>query len=88
MAIHCCFMTYTFSLAFNPLRTFRITKKRLSLIFQAFNDFFENDRVFQWKNGALRWRILVGKQKHNVQLKHVQIKRTQKYKRTNHFCRT
>ena len=54
MAIHCCFMTYTFSLALNPLRTFRITKKRLSLIFQAFNDFFEDDRVFQWKKWSIK----------------------------------
>ena len=32
------------------------------------------------KNGALRWRILVRKQKHNVQ-KHIQntIKQTQKF---------
>ena len=81
-------MTYTFSLALNPLRTFRITKKRLSLIFQAFNDFLKTIEYFSGKNGALRWRILVGKQKHNVQLKHIQIKRTQKYKQTNHFCRT
>ena len=47
-------MTYTFSLALNPLRTFRITKKRLSLIFQAFNDFFEDDRVFQWKKWSIK----------------------------------
>ena len=50
--------------------------------------FLKTIEYFSGKNGALRWRILVGKQKHNVQLKHIQIKRTQKYKQTNHFCRT
>ena len=32
-----------------------------------FNDFFGETEHFSGKNGALRWSILVGKQKHNVQ---------------------
>ena len=50
--------------------------------------FLKITEYFSGKNGALRRRILVGKQKHNVQIKYIQIERTQKYKRTNHFCRT
>ena len=32
-----------------------------------FSDFFGETEHFRGKNGALRWTILVGKQKHNVQ---------------------
>ena len=34
---------------------------------EHFSDFLGADRAFKWKNGALRWSIFVGKQKHNVQ---------------------
>ena len=33
----------------------------------TFSDFFGETEHFSAKNGALRWSILVGKQKHNVQ---------------------
>ena len=36
-------------------------------IIPAFSDFFGETEHFSGKNGALRWSILVGKQKHNVQ---------------------
>ena len=41
--------------------------------------FLKTIEYFSGKNGALRWGILVGKQKHNVQIKHIQIKRTQNW---------
>ena len=36
-------------------------------IIRAFSDFFGETEHFRRKNGALRWSILVGKQKHNIQ---------------------
>ena len=36
--------------------------------FQAFSGFVrEKSSILVWKNGALRWSIFVGKQKHNIQ---------------------
>ena len=34
---------------------------------EHFSDFFGETEHFSGKNGALRWSILVGKQKHSVQ---------------------
>ena len=36
-------------------------------IIREFSDFSGETKHFSGKNGALRWSILVGKQKHNVQ---------------------
>ena len=36
-------------------------------IIREFSDFSGETEHFSGKNGALRWSILVGKQKHNVQ---------------------
>ena len=69
----------TFSLALNPLRTFRITKNASHWFSEHLMTFLKTIEYFSGKNGALRWGILVGKQKHNVQIKHIQIKRTQNW---------
>ena len=37
-------------------------------IIENFSDFFGATKHFRGKNGALRWSILVGKQKYNVQM--------------------
>ena len=82
-------LPHIFSLALNPLRTFRMTKKASHWFSEHLMTFLKTTEHFSGKLWTLRWRILVGKQKHNVQ-KHIQntIKRTQKYKWTNHFYRT
>ena len=36
-------------------------------IIREFSDFSGETKHFRGKNGSLRWSILVGKQKHNVQ---------------------
>ena len=37
------------------------------ILSEHFSDFFGETEHFSGKTGALRWSILVGKQKHNVQ---------------------
>ena len=37
------------------------------ILSEHFSDFFGETEHFSGKNGALRWSILVGKQKYNVQ---------------------
>ena len=62
----CCHTTYTCLLAVNPLKTFRINKKSLSMmsIIEHFGDFFGGaTEHYIGKNVALRWSILVGKTK-------------------------
>ena len=39
----------------------------MSIIRAFFSDVFGENEHFSGKNGALRWSIIVGKQKHNVQ---------------------
>ena len=39
----------------------------MTSVIEHFSDFFDGDRSFYWKNGALSWSLFVGKQKHNIQ---------------------
>ena len=56
---------FTFLLALNPLKMFRINKEGLSMM--RLLSILVTTEHFSGKNGALRWSILVGKRKHNVQ---------------------